>query len=118
MRVKTYDLAGPEGARTIVFLHGMRVTRRMWEPQMGRLSSRFRVIAADLPGHGSRKDELFHVERAVEELAEVIDQAAGGRALVVGLSLGGYIAMEFGARYPRKAAGNHSRSHPGVPRAW
>jgi pimeloyl-ACP methyl ester carboxylesterase len=116
--VQSFDLAGPEGARPIVFVHGMRVTRRMWQPQMEALRSEFRVIAMDLPGHGSLKDEPFHVEQAVEKLAAVVDQAANGRALVVGISLGGYIAMEFGARYAEKAAGLVIASASVEPRGW
>lgn len=115
---QSFDAAGPVGARAIVFVHGMRVTRQMWEPQMESLSSEFRVIAVDLPGHGSRRSEPFHVEHAVEELAVMVDQAANGRALVVGLSLGGYIAMEFGARHPEKAVGLVIASASVEPQGW
>lgn len=101
----SYDVAGPCNARAIVFVHGMRVTRRMWQPQMESLASEFRLIALDLPGHGTLQDEPFRTDRAVAQLARVVDEAAGGRAVVVGLSLGGYIAIEFGAQYPEKAAG-------------
>ncbi|MGB6482249.1 MAG: alpha/beta fold hydrolase [Candidatus Acidiferrales bacterium] len=115
---QNFDVAGPADAHAIVFVHGMRVTRRMWQPQIESLTSEFRVIAVDLPGHGSFRNETFHVEHAVEELAAVVDQAANGRALVVGLSLGGYIAMEFGARYPQKAAGLVIASASVEPRGW
>lgn len=117
-RVESYDVAGPLNAHPIVFLHGMRVTRRMWQPQMERLADEFRVIAADLAGHGSLKGEMFHVERCADELAAVIDETANGRALVVGLSLGGYIAMEFGAKYPQKAAGLVIASASVEPQGW
>lgn len=117
-RPQSFDVAGPLGAPAIVFVHGMRVTRRMWQPQMESLACDFRLIAIDLPGHGSLRDETFHVEHAVEGLASVVDQAANGRALIVGLSLGGYIAMEFGARYPQKAAGLVVASASVEPRGW
>jgi pimeloyl-ACP methyl ester carboxylesterase len=115
---QSFDEAGPANAHAIVFVHGMRVTRRMWQPQMDSLASEFRVIAVDLPGHGSRKNEPFHVEHAVDEIAAVVDQAGNGSALVVGLSLGGYMAMEFGARYPQKAAGLVIASASVEPRGW
>lgn len=114
----TYEVAGPPEAHPIVFLHGMRLTRRMWQPQVGSLSSEFRVICEDLPGHGSRRDEAFHVEQAVEGLANVVDRTANGRALIVGLSLGSYVAMEFGACYPRKAAGLVIASASVEPNGW
>lgn len=90
----------------------------MWQPQMERLADEFRVMAVDLAGHGSLKGETFHVEHSADELAAVIDEAAGGRALVVGLSLGGYIAMEFGARYAEKAAGLVVGSASVEPQGW
>jgi pimeloyl-ACP methyl ester carboxylesterase len=116
--VGSYDVAGPANARAIVLIHGMRVTRRMWRPQMESLDSEFRLVAIDLPGHGVLRSEPFHMERAVEELARVVDEAACGRALVVGLSLGGYVAMEFGSRYPEKAAGLVIASASVEPRGW
>lgn len=90
----------------------------MWQPQVESLSSEFRAICEDLPGHGSRRGEPFHVEQAVQDLAAVVDRVANGRALIVGLSLGGYLAMEFGARYPQKAAGLVIASASVEPDGW
>ena len=115
---QSYEVVGPSNAPCIVFVHGMRVTRRMWQPQMEALASEFRLIAVDLPGHGSLKDEEFGVEHAVDELATVVDSEANGRAVIVGLSLGGYIAIECGARYPQKAAGLVIASASVEPHRW
>lgn len=115
---RSYDVSGAENDRSIVFLHGMRLTRHMWQPQMEALASEFRLIAADLPGHGSMRDVPFDLDRAVEHIAQVIDYAANGRALVVGLSLGGYVAMEFGARYPERASGLVIASASVEPNGW
>lgn len=114
----SYDVAGPANAHAIVFLHGMRVTRRMWQPQMESLGAAFRVVAVDLPGHGALRNEPFHLESCVAQIATVVDQAANGRALIVGLSLGGYVAMEFGALYPHKAAGLVIASASVEPCGW
>jgi pimeloyl-ACP methyl ester carboxylesterase len=118
LTAQSYDISGIENGHSIVFLHGMRVTRRMWQPQMDALGADFRVIALDLPGHGSRRDEPFRLERAVEHVAQTVDLAANGRALIVGLSLGGYVAIEFGARYPDKAAGLVIASASVEPSGW
>ena len=72
---------------------------------MRRLETEFRVIACDLPGHGRRGGQSFELAAAADATAEVIDELAGGRALVVGLSLGGYVAMELAARRPERVAG-------------
>ncbi len=115
---KSYDVAGPIGAPAILFLHGMRVTREMWKPQMLRLADAYRVIALDLPGHGALRDQRFSLDDSVAEIAAVIERQANGRALIVGLSLGGYIAMEFGARHAQKAAGLVIASATVEPRGW
>jgi len=115
---QSYDLSGTSNDHAIVFLHGMRVTRRMWQPQMEALASEFRLIALDLPGHGALSEEPFEFDRAVEQVAKVVDHAGNGRALIVGLSLGGYVAMEFGARYPDKAPGLVIASASVEPRGW
>lgn len=97
---------GPRDATTIVFLHGTRLTRAQWYPQLRRLSGRYRCVALDLPGHGTRAAEPFTIEGAAAAVAEAIDaEAATGRALVVGLSLGGYVAMEAAAAYPDRVLG-------------
>jgi pimeloyl-ACP methyl ester carboxylesterase len=100
-----WDTYGPEGAPTIVFLHGTRVTRAMWEPQVRSLAESFRVVTADLPGHGALADVPFRVRDASALAADVIDCAADGKAILVGQSLGGYIAMDAAARHPSRVAG-------------
>ncbi len=101
----SYEVAGPPDAPPIVLVHGTRLSRAAWRPQIDDLSDEFRVIAIDLPGHGALADEPFTMDAAVDRLAAVIDEAAGGRAVVVGLSLGGYVAMDLAARSPERVAG-------------
>lgn len=97
---------GPAGATTLVFLHGTRLTRAQWFPQLRRLSGRYRCVAVDLPGHGTRAAEDFTIEGAVAAVTEAIDaEASGGRAIVVGLSLGGYVAMEVADAHPDRVLG-------------
>lgn len=90
----------------------------MWQLQIERLKGEFRVIALDLPGHGLQRGIDFSLKAAVDCIASVIDREARGRALVVGLSLGGYVAMEFGARHSAKAAGLVIASACVEPSGW
>ncbi len=99
-----FDVAGPEGAPTLVFLHGTRVTRAMWRPQVAALADRYRVVTVDLPGHGTLLDVPFRMQLAVSLARSVIDRM-GGRAIVIGQSLGGYVAMELAAAHPGRVAG-------------
>jgi pimeloyl-ACP methyl ester carboxylesterase len=97
-------IAGQEGAPVFVLIHGARLTRAMWQPQIDALSDTFRVIAPDLPGHGALAGVPFSIDAAVERVAAVVDSIGGERVMVCGLSLGGYVALAFGARYPSRTA--------------
>jgi pimeloyl-ACP methyl ester carboxylesterase len=90
---------------TIVFLHGTRLTGAQWTPQVDALADEFRCLAPDLPGHGAAADVPFTLAGAADGIAELIEREAGGRAVVVGLSLGGYLAMEVAARRPDLVTG-------------
>ncbi|WP_336343654.1 alpha/beta fold hydrolase [Halalkalicoccus ordinarius] len=103
--IEGVDVAGPADAQPIVFVHGAMFTGKMWAPQRDALSEEFRVIAPDLPGHGARSDETFRLEPALDLLDEVIDTLAGGHAILVGLSLGGYVSTEYASRHPEKVDG-------------
>ena len=100
-----YDAAGPVGARTIVFAHASGWTRAMWLPQMQALAADYRVIALDLPGHGALAGEWFSLDAAVERIREVIQCESNGPVLLVGLSLGGFLAMNVAHRYPNLLEG-------------
>lgn len=100
-----YDVEGPIDGPPIVFVHGTRLSRSMWRPQMDALRDAYRVIALDLPGHGALADRRFTVASASDQVARVIEEAADGHAVVVGLSLGGYVAMDLAARRPELVRG-------------
>ena len=76
----------------------------MWRNQ-APLADTYRLVTVDLPAHGALISERFRLQQAVSRIAAVIDETADGRALVVGFSLGGYVAMELAARSPRRVAG-------------
>jgi pimeloyl-ACP methyl ester carboxylesterase len=69
------------------------------------LSNEFDCLALDLPGHGGRMAERFSLSGAADSVAESIAATRPGRAIVVGLSLGGYVAMELASRMPDRVAG-------------
>ena len=115
-------VAGPPDAPSIVFVHGTRLTGAMWAAQQAELSGEFRTIAIDLPAHGARAGEPFTLEGAADVLADTIrDHATAGRAVVVGLSLGGYVAMALAAREPALVRGlvvSGATAEPIGARSW
>ena len=89
-----------------MFVHGTRLNRNQWLPQLRRLSDRYRCVAIDLPGHGERADERFTMQAASDAVIAAIEaEAPAGRAVIVGLSLGGYVAIEAAERCPERVAG-------------
>jgi pimeloyl-ACP methyl ester carboxylesterase len=100
-----YDIDGPADGPPIVFVHGTRLSRTMWRAQMDDLRDTYRVVALDLPGHGRLADRPFTLTDASDEVALAIEEAAGGHAVVVGLSLGAYVAMDLAARRPELVRG-------------
>ncbi|OLT49459.1 alpha/beta fold hydrolase [Cellulosimicrobium sp. CUA-896] len=92
-------------APPVLLVHGSRTSRTMWRVQEESLSrAGVRALAVDLPGHGGRRGEAFTLDGAVGAVLEGIDDL-GGAALVVGLSLGGYVAVEARARRPAGVLG-------------
>lgn len=89
----------------VVLVHGMRTSRTMWRAQVDALERAGHVaVAVDLPGHGERAGEPFLLDEAVATVRRAVD-GVGGRALVVGLSLGGYVGIAHAARHPDQVAG-------------
>ena len=92
--------------RTIVFLHGTRLTGATWAAQIASLDTEFRCIAPDLPGHGASSEETFTLAGAAAAVTQVIERESPDRPVVlVGLSLGGYVAMIVAAGRPDLVAG-------------
>ena len=99
------DVSGPKDGEPVLFVHGTVFNRTMWEPQREALSREYRVIAPDLPGHGTQADEPFEMETAVRTLDRAVESLPNERVHVVGLSLGGYVATAFARRQPHKVDG-------------
>jgi pimeloyl-ACP methyl ester carboxylesterase len=98
--------SGQDDRPTIIFLHGTRLTGASWAAQVAALGDDFHCLAPDLPGHGNAADTPFTVEGAAGRIADLVEREAhGGRAILVGLSLGGYVAMALAARRPELVTG-------------
>lgn len=84
----------------VLFLHGIGMTRNGWDSQMAGLADRHRCVAWDLPGYGASAPlEDFSLAAAADAAARLVAEL-GGPAHVVGLSMGGMIALELALRHP------------------
>ncbi|QXR00033.1 alpha/beta fold hydrolase [Streptomyces sp. WY228] len=92
-------------APPIVFVHGTRFSAGQWSTQLAALREEFPVAAVDLPGHGARSAEPWSLGAAAEVVARAVDALGRGPALVVGHSLGGYVALEFARRRSERLRG-------------
>jgi len=97
-----YDDAGAGAA--VVFLHGFPFDRSMWREQVESLRGAWRVVAPDLRGHGetSVTDAPATMEEMAEDLAALLDELEIERAVVAGLSMGGYVALAFFRKHARR----------------
>lgn len=85
----------------IVMLHPFPANHDLWKPAAQSLISRYRLILPDLRGHGESSvgGGPAFMEKHVEDLVRVLDDAEIGRATFVGVSIGGYVLFEFWRRY-------------------
>lgn len=88
----------------VVLVHGIRLSGRCWVSVEADIGTERPVVAPDLPGHGAHRGERFTMPAAVDTVRTAID-SVGGRALVVGHSLGGYVAIAAAAELGERVAG-------------
>lgn len=93
--------------RTIVLLHGFLGSHKIWESTIKDLSKTYRVIAVDLPGHG--QTPCFGYAHSMELMAKsvkaVLDHLRIKRTVLVGHSMGGYVALAFADLFPDHLCG-------------
>jgi 3-oxoadipate enol-lactonase len=93
-----YEVAG-EGI-PVVFIHGLGLDTRMWDDQFDVLAARCRVIRYDLRGFGKSAPQTEERFLHAEDLRALLDYLEAPKAHVIGLSLGGMIALQFVLLYP------------------
>jgi pimeloyl-ACP methyl ester carboxylesterase len=94
------------GGPAILLSHGYSATSEMWRGQVGALSSHHQLILWDMRGHGhtdSPEDAAAYSEKeTVADMAALLDKAGIERAIVGGLSLGGYMSLAFYLAHPQR----------------
>ena len=95
-----YEVSG--SGPPLVLIHGHGLDARMWDDQFAPFAEENRVLRYDLRGFGKSAlvGELPYTHE--EDLAALLDHLGFARAAILGLSLGGRVAIDFALAYPAK----------------
>jgi pimeloyl-ACP methyl ester carboxylesterase len=99
-----YTVHGQQSARApVVLTHGFGASQAMWSPNLDALAAERQLLTWDLPGHGasSASGEVSH-DRCMAEMLGLLDRLGARRAVLCGMSLGGFLSMLFCARHPER----------------
>lgn len=100
-----YKRYGEEHEKTIVILHGLFGSLDNWHTFARRLSSIYQVITVDLRNHGrSPHTDAFNLEVMRDDLLRLWDDLGLSKAVLMGHSLGGKVAMSFATAYSDRLA--------------
>jgi pimeloyl-ACP methyl ester carboxylesterase len=84
--------------------HGYSATGRMWDGQRAALGDRWRIISWDMRGHGQTDSPTdprqYTPALTVGDMRAVLQQCGEPRAVIGGLSLGGYVSLAFYLTHP------------------
>jgi pimeloyl-ACP methyl ester carboxylesterase len=99
--------AARPGAPVLILLHGYTGHARSWDAFAEAMTDRYRVIALDQRGHGESGwalAERYGVEDMADDLAAFVQALGLTRFTLLGLSMGGMVAMEYAGRRPKELA--------------
>jgi 3-oxoadipate enol-lactonase len=103
-----YHDSGGSGT-PVVFVHGFPLSAGMWDPQIEVLEDRIRSITLDLRGFGNSDApndlSAYSMSDFAADVKGVMDAAGVDRAVLCGLSMGGYVCFEFCRKYSPSVAG-------------
>jgi 3-oxoadipate enol-lactonase len=97
----SYDDVG-EGRIPIIFLHGYPFDKTMWQLQLDFLKSSYRLIPCDIRGFGNSTDEesSLSIDLFADDLIQFMNKLNIYKAIICGLSMGGFIALNAMNRFP------------------
>jgi len=105
---RVWECAGPDGAETLVLIHGVAGTAELnWGMVFAPLARHFRVVAADLRGHGDGIGlrARFRLEDCADDVAALAEVLDIPRFAAVGYSMGGIVAQLLYKRHPSMVSG-------------
>lgn len=102
-----YRSEGTGTGKAIVLLHGFLESMGIWDEFSRALSKHFRVLSIDLPGHGGSEilAEVHSMELMADAVHGVLEHCGISQCVMVGHSMGGYVALAFARRYEKMLKG-------------
>ena len=92
----------------VLLTHGFAATAGMWEPNIAALTADRPVIAWEQRGHGATDApsdmSQYGQDISVADMAAILDAAGARRAVLCGMSLGGYLSLAFYLAHPQRVA--------------
>jgi len=95
----------PDGQPGVLLLHGLGANSSSWQLQMPvLLAAGYRPIAPDLPGFGQSQPWQggWSIRQAAHAVAQLVDQLHAAPLHVVGISMGGTVALQLALDYPEQ----------------
>ncbi|UOQ65787.1 alpha/beta fold hydrolase [Hymenobacter volaticus] len=92
---------------TIVFLHGFLESNEIWHDFLRDFPTDYNTLCPNLPGYGpdATPPADYSVEAAAEYVQRYLSEQHAHRVLLVGHSMGGFVALAFAEKYPGQVAG-------------
>ncbi|KAF2514706.1 alpha/beta hydrolase [Flavobacterium foetidum] len=90
--------------KTIVLLHGFLENKKMWTEYVTLFSEKYRVVTIDLLGHGESEclGYVHEMEENANAVNQVLEHLKIEKAIILGHSMGGYVALAFAELHPEK----------------
>lgn len=101
-----YMVDGPRNATPVLFLHGITDSSHSWSSTIPFLSDTYRTYALDQRGHGDSERPCFGYSMAqfAEDAVAFMDKKGIDQAVVVGHSMGSFIAHQIASVYPERVS--------------
>jgi pimeloyl-ACP methyl ester carboxylesterase len=99
-----YEVHG--GGPTLILTHGYSSTSAMWQGQIAALSRHYKLVLWDMRGHGQsdypENPAAYSEALTIGDIAALLDTVGADKAVVGGLSLGGYMSLAFYRSHPER----------------
>jgi pimeloyl-ACP methyl ester carboxylesterase len=103
-----YETYGSGGAAPLLLSHGFGSSQKMWVNNVNALATGRRCLTWDMRGHGKTDSpgslDAYSAQACVADMTALLDELDTDKAVLCGLSLGGYMSLAFNIAHPERVA--------------